>query len=451
MVASGRSSSTGQSFVTTSEINKLVDVFGTSRSVPLTYVQRPGVDDRFLQDITRDKHIVIHGSSKQGKTCLRKFHLKEEDYVLIQCTREATKSSLYEMLLKQAGVRCEVSHSETIRGTRKLHVTLKGEVGIPLIAKAGGDGGAAHEKTAENSTDSKELDLDPDDPNDVVRVLRAAKFSKCVVVEDFHYLDEEVQRSLAVDLKVFHEISSLVFIVVGVWLEANRLTLYNGDLTGRVSVINADHWTSCQLEQIVAAGALLLNITIAPDVCREIVSGCQDNVGLLQEVCYRICEHANVHRTQVGAKTTIGSVGDVQAMLRAVSDEQSARYRNFLARFVEGLGQTQLEMYKWIGYAIVSSSPEELRRGIRPNVLFHKIRGKHPSGTLQQNNVVQALERVGAVQYKHKLQPLILDFSNGELVVVDANFLLFMQTHSRSELLECLGMSDEIDTAQSRQ
>lgn len=259
--------------------------------------------------------------------------------------------------------------------------------------------------------------------------MKASGFKKFVVVEDFHYLDEEVQRSLAIDLKVFHELSELVFVVVGVWLEANKLTLYNGDLTGRVAVIDADDWTTTELRKVIGLGVGLLNVVMDDDVRDAIVEGCQNNVGLLQEVCYRLCESGEVFVTCPGAPKPIGTVDEVQAMLRAVADEQSARYRNFLGRFAEGLGSTQLEMYKWIAFAVVTSDSVELRRGIRPNILFSKIRDRHPSAeTLQQNNILQALDRVGTVQFKHKLQPLILDYSNGELVVVDANFLIFMKT-----------------------
>ncbi|MBK7673812.1 MAG: hypothetical protein IPJ27_03075 [Candidatus Accumulibacter sp.] len=426
------------------QIHKLADVFGTSRDVPKTYVERPGVDDRFLNDITRDKHIVIHGASKQGKTCLRKYHLSESDYVVIQCTRDSSKASLYEMLLKHAGIKCEVSESKTLSGSRKLHATVSAEGKIPLIAEGAVEGEFEHEKGHEKVTEVKDFEIDPEDANDVVRVLKAANFTKYVVVEDFHYLDEDVQQSLAFDLKVFHEISHIVFIVVGVWLEANKLTLYNGDLSGRIATINADHWEAASLREVIDAGAALLNISIAEPVQKLIVDGCQGNVGLLQEVCYRLCEKYGIWKTQ-DETASLGTEADVNDMLRAVADEQAARYRNFLARFSEGLGETQLGMYKWIGYAVIAASPDELRRGLRPNTIFHRIRPNHPAGdSLQHNNVIQALERVGKVQFKHKLQPLIFDFSNGELVVVDANFLVFLQTHSPDELLEYLGFEPQV-------
>jgi hypothetical protein len=83
--------------------------------------------------------------------------------------------------------------------------------------------------------ESRNFEIDPEDANDVVGALKAARFKKFIIVEDFHYLAEEVQHPLAVDLKVFHENSNLVFIIVGVWLEADRLSVYNGDLSERIS------------------------------------------------------------------------------------------------------------------------------------------------------------------------------------------------------------------------
>ncbi len=418
---------------------RLADVYGTSRDVPQTYVLRPAIDDRFVNDITRDKHIIIYGGSKQGKTCLRKYHLKDNDHVVVQCTRETTKAGLYEMILKRAGIPCEVSNSVTLKGSRKLHTTVEVEGGIPFftkgIARAGAEG--TKEDAATHST--REFEIDPEDPNDIARVLEAAKWSKFVVVEDFHYLDEEVQRSVAVDLKVFHEISRLVFIVIGVWLEANKLTLYNGDLIGRVTTLNSDQWNDGELMAVIDAGLPLLNIRIPDGVKSEIVQACQQNVGLLQEVCFRLCERYDVWLTR-DAQRTVGSAGDVAGILKNLSDEQAARYKNFLFRFSQGLSETQLEMYKWILWAVINASPMELKGGLRPNALLARIRRGHPSAeTLQQNNVVQALERVQNVQFKHRLQPVVLDYSNDELMVVDAHFLVFLQTHTKAELLESAG------------
>jgi hypothetical protein len=46
--------------------HRVADVYGINRELPLNYVDRPEVDALFVASLTRDKHIVIYGSSKQG-------------------------------------------------------------------------------------------------------------------------------------------------------------------------------------------------------------------------------------------------------------------------------------------------------------------------------------------------------------------------------------------------
>jgi hypothetical protein len=81
---------------------KLDNVFGITRQgVPLTYVLRPDVDGRFLNEITRDQHIVVYGSSKQGKSSLLQTALNPEDYVAVQCSIDWDKEDVYRAILKE--------------------------------------------------------------------------------------------------------------------------------------------------------------------------------------------------------------------------------------------------------------------------------------------------------------------------------------------------------------
>jgi hypothetical protein len=402
-------------------------------------VPRDGVDDRFLNDITRDRHIVIHGSSKQGKSSLRKYHLQEGDYVTVQCTRDSDKLSIYAGLLKQAGARVIVT--ETSRDERGTRMGATGDVsgGIPFVgrAKVQFEGQTERRSTLERVT--RELEIDLEDPNDVARVLGEMEFTRFVVVEDFHYLDEEVQRSLAFDLKVFHENSPLVFIIVGVWLETNRLILFNGDLTGRVSTINVDRWEPEDLDRVIAEGEPLLNIQFSQTVRDRMIEGCEGNVGLLQELCYRMCEQEGIWETLEDHRE-IDDEEYVSEQLTELAEAQAARYLNALADFPKGFGTTELEMYRWIAWVVISSSPAELRYGLRANEVYQRIADQHPGRErIYRNNVIQALDRVEGVQHRHQINPPILDFSDRQLRVVDAQFLVFLRTQERERLLEAIG------------
>jgi hypothetical protein len=98
---------------------KLDEVYGIARQgVPRTYVSRPAVDDRFLNEITRDQHIVVYGSSKQGKSSLLRTALSDADFVAVQCAIDWDKEAVYRAILKEIGISVAETETHTHSGTR---------------------------------------------------------------------------------------------------------------------------------------------------------------------------------------------------------------------------------------------------------------------------------------------------------------------------------------------
>lgn len=103
----------------------LVDeVFRTSRDLPMNYISRAHVDDLFVDSLAKQTHIVIHGSSKQGKTSLRKKNLLESDYISITCSNTWGIADINESILKRAGYQITVSESKTLKGTSKVSLSV---------------------------------------------------------------------------------------------------------------------------------------------------------------------------------------------------------------------------------------------------------------------------------------------------------------------------------------
>ena len=93
------------------------DVFGVSRDLPITYVERDDVDDKLLDNLTRDRHVIIYGSSKQGKTCLRRHCLQDNDS--IQCQNIWDIGKLNEAILKAAGESQYLVNTASPAGAKK--------------------------------------------------------------------------------------------------------------------------------------------------------------------------------------------------------------------------------------------------------------------------------------------------------------------------------------------
>jgi hypothetical protein len=171
-------------------------VFGIVRDVPLNYVARDAVDQKFIDDLSLDKHIVIYGSSKQGKTCLRKHSLFDDDYIVVQCSNRWGLADILTNVLKSAGFEVTQSETKAASGRNKIMASVAAK-----LWGTGLDAGAETESTNTTETTTAPLELDPADVNDIITALRTTGFSKYIVIEDFHYLSVETQKDFAVALK----------------------------------------------------------------------------------------------------------------------------------------------------------------------------------------------------------------------------------------------------------
>jgi hypothetical protein len=416
------------------------DVFGVSRDVPMNYVDREEVDGKFIKSLARSHHIVIFGSSKQGKTCLRKHCLNEDDYITVSCHNKWKLSDLHAAILKQAGYEVTQSTSQAIGGHYKLKATAGAEGKVPFFVKGKAEVGGEYEQSRERVETRVALELDPLDANDIIRALEEIEFTKFVAIEDFHYLPDDTQREFSFALKTFHEQSKISFIITGVWREQNRLIAFNGDLTERVFSIDVDSWNSADLRRVIDDGEALLNVSFAEGFRDELILGCNDSVHLVQEACRRACEDASIFRTQ-DTNVTLGTAALAKRLLKEIVDGQSARYNAFLMNFSDGFQQTDLEMPKWVIYTVLVSSVEELEKGIRLREVTKIIREGHPRGEkLNQGNITQALSSASSLQSAKGIRPIVIDYdgTNRNLHVVDKGFLIWLGQQNREELLSGL-------------
>ena len=181
--------------------HRAADVYGIGRELPLNYVSRKAVDEYFVANLTRDKHVIIYGSSKQGKTSLRKNCLQDDDYIVIHCSNKWAISDLHSAILKRAGYEVTQSSTKTTAGKNKILASFKA-----AILGVGIEAGAAKEVTKSDAVTKAPLELDPEDVNDIIGALSG--FTKFIVLEDFHYLPIDTQKDFSVALKAFHEQSS---------------------------------------------------------------------------------------------------------------------------------------------------------------------------------------------------------------------------------------------------
>lgn len=413
------------------------DVFGISRELPLNYQERDSADKVFIDSLSRDRHLVIYGSSKQGKTSLRKHCLQQGDYITVHCSNKWMLDDLHSAILKKCGFEVTLSNTKSSSGKHKIFASIKASV-----FGAGATGGAEAEREEGQERATQPLELEPEDVNDIISALESIRFTKFIVLEDFHYLPVETQKDFSVALKAFHENSDICFLIVGVWLEENRLSVYNGDLTGRVLSIDADKWERKELEEVINSGAALLNVEFSANFLNDLLLSCFNSVHVVQEACHRCCVESGIYSTQDEIKC-IGEDLDAKAIVKDVVNQQSGRFNSFITQFADGFQATELEMHRWLLYPVLTSNTSDLNFGLRQKAIRDTLRQHHPrADSLNQGNVTQALQSAAALQIKKDIKPMVLDYdqTNLRLNVVDRSFLIWLDNQDRDELLAVAGL-----------
>lgn len=410
-------------------------VFGITRGVPLNYIHRE-VDDIFLKNLKKDKHIVLYGSSKQGKTSLVKKHLSDEVCLAINCEKKKSLNDIYISILKGANFRIETESESTATNSRKTGIGLKV---LSVI-------GLSHDINAEKGikSKSKRLEFDINNVNDVINALNAVNFNKYIVLEDFHYLDEEIQAAFAFQLKVFNERSRILFIILGVWLNQDRLSQYNGELAGRLCNISADKWTAEDFEKVIRNGETMLSVRFSTGIKEIMIESSFGSIAILQELCLEFCKENNIHNSQSKEIVLCKQVQVSKILARWISNQDS-RFNSFLRRIIYEKGDEQ-GLYKAIIFCLLIADPEELMDGITLKSILDLSREFKPLATLKARDIEQALLNVKRTQMDHQIIPALFEYDEEKrgLFIIDKFFFIWLANKNKYESMEEIGIDEEL-------
>ncbi|WP_033928108.1 hypothetical protein [Vibrio cholerae] len=407
----------------------LVDeVFRTSRDLPQNYISRSHVDDLFVESLAKQTHIVVHGSSKQGKTSLRKKNLLESDYIVLTCSNNWNIADINESILKRAGYQITISESKTIKGTSKVSLSISLN-----DTKIGSDISMELAK----QINKKNLELDLENTNDVIGALKEIDFNKYIVLEDFHYLKVDTQVDFSIALKAYHEESPLCFIIIGVWLEDDRLTTFNGDLAGRIVSINADEWLDENIDELFSVSEALLNISFSNGFKESVKQKCNGSIFLVQQLCMKVCETHGISKTQQEL-TEVAKNIDITEEIKSVLNMHTGRFTKFLMDFSSGFQPTELELYKWILFALITIDEKYLLEGLPIQALKRQIQLAHPKKSeVSLKKLSGALNKAVDLQLANRTKPIVFEYDSNRsrVKVVDKSFLLWKQFQELPELL----------------
>lgn len=243
------------------------------------------------------KLVTVTGPTKSGKSVLTQRVFPRTDAVWVDGGSVSQEMELWQQVVSATGAYTETEVIDSNEATSGISGEIKGEAGIPLMAKAEGSvkpsfsRGRAKSIGKSRSTPSKATALES---------LRAS--GRPFIIDDFHYLNRDIQ------VEVVRAIKALVFEGHSVVLLAIPHRKYDAirvekEMTGRVEQVEVPAWEPDELLNIPRIGFPLLKVECSAETENEFAEQALGSPHLMQEFCRQLCIDVEIEETLQKTRT----------------------------------------------------------------------------------------------------------------------------------------------------
>lgn len=429
------------------EVHRMVnleDVFGVSRRLVLSYIERQKVDGAFETALKSDKQIIVYGASKQGKTALVDKYFQCRDRIAISCSPKSQVTDIYKSILRKLDIEIVSDKQKSKKADIEVGATAKIKSKIPFLVSGEVEASAKTGASAEQQLNYKTIEFNLELPQDIFDLYVQTGEEKYVVLEDFHYLSDSVQKQLAFDLRTFQELG-MRFIILGVWKEKNRLIQFNGDLQDRIAEIPVEPWDETEFISVAKKGANELNVEFSEDIINKLYVESLGSIGVFQELIKTLCLENGVLYTQK-TKKYISDKRTLYSAIKIKIEDYSSRHVRALEDIAKGQRdfkntkeKTPLYLPYYFVIAILSMDFSSILSGVQRRRIEDRIKEiHHRSDDIRPSDMGYLLGNLANLQAKKKIHPPLFDYdiSQRTINIIDSTLYFFLKNCDREDIIE---------------
>lgn len=416
-------------------------VFGTSSWYVDSYINRLAVDELFKDGLDSGKHIIVYGSSKQGKSSLIRQHIMDDKKIVVDCNPKSELVDIYKSVLRQLNIELEERITSNDSREATGNVGAKVKLKIPFFGEGNVNAKVGRNDRKETSKTFKIIESNLSIAQDVSEAIKDCDFKGHIVIENFHYLPLKVQQELAFDLRTFED-NNILFIILGIWKERNRLTQYNGDLIDRLIEVPVEPWIDDDFKSVIKEGEPILNVSFT-QIMDLIISTANGSIGVLQELCKYSCFEADVKETNFNDTIYLDKNHLAGAIERKVGD-YSSRHMRCLEEFISG-DETKLNLPYYFLNAVLDIDLTNYPKGINKTKLEELINSyQDENNPIRKTDFNRFFNHIVEYQIKKRISPPLFDFDKGNqtIKIIDSTFLFFIKHRNRDKLMSYFSKPD---------
>jgi len=222
----------------------------------------------------------------------------------------SAQEPFWKKLRNQIGLPMEWAQSSSKNTESQRSTSIGASVQIPMIVSGKGDLGS----TISQSVGTTEL-RNYTGPDGVELLNYITSQGYTIVVDDFHYISKDVQKSLAEQFKEAARAGATI-VVVSVSHRSDQAIRANPDLRGRVVSIDIPYWKREELKIIAEKGFPYLNINISPSLIENLTAESVSSPQLMQALCLQLCREKNIEEKLKLARTIDFNAEEAKALFK---------------------------------------------------------------------------------------------------------------------------------------
>jgi hypothetical protein len=317
---------------------------------------------------------------------------------------------------------------------------------VPIFG--GGEAGTQGGLKAASGTEQRyrEVPINLELPQQVAELLKEIGSKKWIILENFHYLNDEIQKQFAFDLRAFQELG-VRFVVLGVWREKNRMAQFNGDLLDRVVEVPVEPWTEVDFQRVATKGAEALAISFSPDILKNAIEASFSSIGVFQELLKGVCTEEGIVETR-HQEFRVADLAKLEKTKQLKAKEYAARHQRALEAIAAGHATggakgdlPPLYLPYYLVRVVLEGGYDGIANGMRRSDIHERIRALHHRGDdVRASDMSNLLAGLANLQSVKSISPPIIDYDsqNRLLQVVDSTFYFFIKNSNLKEILESI-------------
>jgi hypothetical protein len=412
------------------------DVFTPAGVPTVTYVYRGEQDlETQLRRALKTPGLIISlsGPSKSGKTVLIKKVIPEENLIPISGGSIRSAEMLWDRVLNWMQAPSETTAKTGTTVGAGVSAKAGGKAGIPLVAhgsvEASGSGSLS--RASETSAKTARGGIDQ-----VVREIAGSSFT--VFIDDYHYMQRDVQEDVARQIKEAAE-KGVQICTASVPHRADDVVRSNPELRGRVQAIDFEYWSPQEVVKIAEAGFPALGVRL-PRHIHEVMAGeAFGSPQLMQAICLQTCFHLDVESPrdpeiaptleQINIRRVLehtAATTDFSTLLDALHAGPKLRGqdRNQF-QFTDG---SVGDVYRCVLLALAADPP---RLSFRYDEIYKRTRDVCRDSAPGGSSVKEALAQMGTIASTVQAFSPVVEWSDDVLDIADPYFLFYLRASSR--------------------